>query len=62
MAQHHHTHSHSGSHATEGTSAAASRQLHKDWRTWVVVGLMLTAMAIYVLTLDDSILPVLMGS
>jgi len=30
--------------------------LHKDWRTWLVIGLMLAALAIYVLTLDDSML------
>jgi len=28
---------------------------HKDWRTWLVVGLMLAAMGAYVLTLDDSV-------
>jgi hypothetical protein len=31
--------------------------IHKDWRTWLVIGLMLAAMGIYVLTLDDSIQP-----
>jgi hypothetical protein len=29
--------------------------LHKDWRTWVVIGLMLAAIGIYVVTLDDSL-------
>jgi hypothetical protein len=33
------------------------RALHKDWRTWAVVLLMVGAMAIYVLTLDDSMVP-----
>jgi hypothetical protein len=33
------------------------RALHKDWRTWAVVLLMVGAMAIYVLTLDDSVVP-----
>ena len=33
------------------------RSLHKDWRTWVVIGLMLAAMGIYVLTLDESMEP-----
>jgi hypothetical protein len=32
-------------------------RLHKDWRTWLVIGLMLAAMGIYVLTLDESIQP-----
>jgi hypothetical protein len=27
---------------------------HKDWRTWVVVGLMVVAMAVYILSLDES--------
>lgn len=30
------------------------RDLHKDWRTWAVVLMMLGAMGMYVLTLDDS--------
>jgi len=29
--------------------------LHKDWRTWVVIGLMLAAIGIYVISLDDSL-------
>jgi hypothetical protein len=33
------------------------RGLHKDWRTWLVVAVMLAAIGIYVLTLDDSIEP-----
>ncbi len=31
--------------------------LHKDWRTWLVIALMLAAIGTYVLTLDDSIQP-----
>jgi len=31
--------------------------LHKDWRAWLALGLMLAAMGIYVLTLDDSVQP-----
>ena len=34
------------------------RTLHKDWRTWAVISLMLAAMGIYVLTLDESVQPV----
>lgn len=33
------------------------KRLHKDWRTWLVIALMLAAIGIYVLTLDDSIQP-----
>jgi hypothetical protein len=32
--------------------------LHQNWRTWLVVGFMLMAIGMYVLTLDDSIVPV----
>jgi len=35
-------------------------QIHKDWRVWVGVGLMLLAMLVYVATLDDSIIPSIM--
>lgn len=34
-----------------------SQRWHKDWRLWVVVVLMLVAMAVYVLSLDESIGP-----
>lgn len=29
--------------------------LHRDWRTWVAIGIMLGAIGIYVFTLDDSV-------
>jgi hypothetical protein len=29
--------------------------IHKDWRTWTVVGLMLGAMVVYVLSDDESL-------
>jgi hypothetical protein len=32
------------------------KRLHKDWRVWVGVVAMLAAIAIYVLSLDDSLL------
>jgi len=31
--------------------------LHRDWRTWLVIGLMLAAIGTYVLTLDESVQP-----
>jgi hypothetical protein len=31
--------------------------LHKDWRAWLALGLMLAAIGMYVLTLDDSVQP-----
>jgi hypothetical protein len=39
-------HSHGEHHKPQG------RRLHKDWRLWLMVVLMLAAMAIYLLTLD----------
>jgi Mg2+/citrate symporter len=51
-------HRHSGlakkSH-TESTELKRKR-LHKDWRVWLAVILMLAAIIIYVLSLDDSLL------
>jgi hypothetical protein len=35
----------------------AWKGLHKDWRAWLALGLMLAAISIYVLTLDDSVQP-----
>ncbi len=36
---------------------AGWRQAHKDWRLWLVVGAMLLAMLICVLTMDESVAP-----
>jgi hypothetical protein len=33
------------------------RKLHKDWRVWLALLLMLAAILMYVLSLDDSIIP-----
>lgn len=33
------------------------RRLHRDWRVWAIVGLMLAAMFIYVLSDDESLQP-----
>jgi hypothetical protein len=30
---------------------------HKDWRAWLVVVLMVMAVIMYVLSLDDSVIP-----
>ncbi len=35
----------------------AWRRAHKDWRLWVVVGLMLLAMLTYVMTMDEAVQP-----
>ena len=52
---HGHAHSHDQGHS-HGTPPSKSG-LHKDWRLWVVVGLMLLGMVIYILTLDESLRP-----
>ena len=57
MTQHNHKHSGSEKHNHEHKEKTGIRNLHKDWRTWVVVGLMLAAISMYVLTLDDSVIP-----
>ena len=31
--------------------------MHKDWRVWLALLLMLAAIIMYVLTLDDSMIP-----
>ena len=55
--------SHHNNRATSKTenSGTSGRQLHKDWRVWLGVVLMLGAMAMYVLSLDDSVIPHLFG-
>jgi hypothetical protein len=46
----HHGHQHEQHHQKR-------KGFHKDWRAWLVVGLMLAAMLIYVFTKDESIRP-----
>jgi hypothetical protein len=53
MAEHHHERSSEHRHNQRG----ANRGLHKDWRTWAVVLLMLAAMGAYVLSLDEEDAP-----
>ena len=55
--------SHHNNRATSKTEniGTSGRQLHKDWRVWLGVVLMLGAMAMYVLSLDDSVIPQLFG-
>jgi hypothetical protein len=52
--------SHSRNHAKnrhEKTRASSVWKLHKDWRAWLALFLMLAAILMYVLSLDDSIVP-----
>jgi hypothetical protein len=54
--QDHAKHQHAG-HSHEHPTKPAGGGLHKDWRAWVVVGLMLAAMAGYILSMDEEIVP-----
>jgi hypothetical protein len=47
MTQHHHDHDHDHKH--QHNQPTKDQGLHKDWRTWAVVLMMLAAMAAYVL-------------
>jgi hypothetical protein len=62
MTKHNRKHSESHRHARSDESESSIKKLHKDWRVWLVIGIMLTAMITYVLTLDDSIVPWIMRS
>jgi hypothetical protein len=61
MTHHEHDHQHGHDHHGHGHQdhhhGAKSKGLHKDWRTWVVVGLMLAAMVAYVMSMDESLAP-----
>lgn len=50
---HHHQHSDTGQ---------PRKKLHKDWRMWVAIVLMLAAIVIYVLSLDDSLLSLVVAT
>ena len=49
--EHSHPHNHVHHHGP------AWKRLHRDWRVWVAVGLMLAAMVAYVVSQDESIRP-----
>jgi hypothetical protein len=59
MTQHHTKHSHT--HSGHNQSASLDKKWHQNWRMWLVVGIMLLAIGMYVLTLDESIVPAIMG-
>ncbi len=61
MSQNNHKKSGSHGHARVNEAKAGSNKFHKDWRIWVAVGMMLAAILIYVVTLDDSVVPAIMG-
>lgn len=51
------SHTHHPKHVHRSEKKPAWMRLHKDWRAWLALGLMLAAISIYVLTLDDSVQP-----
>ena len=48
---------HSHPHGHEHPHGPAWKRLHRDWRAWVVVFLMLAAMAAYVLSDNEALRP-----
>lgn len=50
---------HPKKHKTQHNHGSHARKTppHKDWRAWVVVGLMLAAMVAYIFSMDESIEP-----
>jgi hypothetical protein len=61
MTQHSHRHSALHRRPLAEESEPSAIRFHKDWRVWLAVGMMLAAIITYVLTLDDSIVPAIMG-
>ncbi len=51
---HHDHHDHHANHTQQHHHQPQRKGLHKDWRTWAVVVLMLAAMGMYVASLDES--------
>ncbi|MFO0790163.1 MAG: hypothetical protein U0805_11980 [Pirellulales bacterium] len=47
----------SSHHEHHGHNATPKRGLHRDWRLWAIVILMLAAIGIYVATNDEAIAP-----
>jgi hypothetical protein len=56
MNQKSHDHKHAPSHGHQHGRHKPGWRPHRDWRVWVVA-LMLLSMAVYVLTMDESLWP-----
>jgi hypothetical protein len=52
-----HNHPHSHEHHKETQSGPYWKRAHHDWKFWVAVSLMLTAMLVYIVTFDEAIQP-----
>ncbi|MCX5893777.1 MAG: hypothetical protein NTW80_12570 [Deltaproteobacteria bacterium] len=57
MTTHRHKHTHESKAGEPSRPKIYLSGLHKDWRTWLVLAIMLAAIGTYVLTLDESIQP-----
>ena len=56
MIAHSHPHGH-GKNTPHPHPTELWRGLHRNWRAWLVIGLMLAAIGTYVFTLDEAIQP-----
>ena len=56
---HHHNHGTTSSH---GNTKKSGRKLHRNWRVWLAVIMILGAMVAYILTLDETVWPRLFGN
>jgi hypothetical protein len=57
MTPHDHKHAHQRSSEKHPPPKYDLSGLHRDWRTWLIIGLMIAAIGTYVLTLDEAIQP-----
>jgi ABC-type nickel/cobalt efflux system permease component RcnA len=57
MTSHHHHHTHESQEEQHSHRKIDLSGLHRDWRTWLVIGLMLAAIGVYVLSLDEAVQP-----
>ena len=57
MTTHGHKHAHESKAGEHSRPKIYLSGLHRDWRTWLVLAIMLAAIGAYVLTLDESIQP-----
>lgn len=57
MSKHDHAKHQPAGHAHDHGDEPVRGGWHKDWRMWTVVALMLAAMAVYILSLDNEIVP-----
>ena len=57
MIAHTHPHEHGKVQASHPHPTELWRGLHRNWRAWLVIALMLAAIGTYVFTLDEAVQP-----